>query len=41
MALKIILDSSIGLSQKEVTSRGYYFIPLAITLGDKTYTEGR
>jgi DegV family protein with EDD domain len=40
MALKIILDSSIGLSKEQVISQGYYFIPLAITLGDKTYTEG-
>jgi DegV family protein with EDD domain len=40
MALKIILDSSIGLSREAVIKRGYYFIPLAITLGEKTYTEG-
>jgi DegV family protein with EDD domain len=40
MALKIIVDSSIGLSQKEAQEKGYSFIPLLITLGDKTYTEG-
>jgi fatty acid-binding protein DegV len=40
MALKIIVDSSIGLSQKEALERGYFFIPLSITLGEKTYAEG-
>src|SRR5574344_2202854 len=40
MALKIIVASSIGLSQKEAQEKGYSFIPLLITLGDKTYTEG-
>jgi DegV family protein with EDD domain len=40
MALKIIVDSSIGLSEKEAVERGYFFIPLSITLGEKTYREG-
>jgi DegV family protein with EDD domain len=40
MSLKIIVDSSIGLSQKEAVAKGYFFIPLSITLGDKTYQEG-
>lgn len=40
MALKIVLDSSIGYTKEEVLQKGYYFIPLLITLGDVTYTEG-
>jgi DegV family protein with EDD domain len=40
MSLKFIVDSSIGISQAEALKKGLYFVPLAITIGDKTYTEG-
>jgi DegV family protein with EDD domain len=40
MALKIIVDSSSGFTQKEALEKGYYFIPLLVTLGEKTYHEG-
>ena len=40
MALKFIVDSSIGISQAEALKKGLYFVPLAITIGGKTYTEG-
>jgi DegV family protein with EDD domain len=40
MALKIIVDSSIGLTKEEALQKGYFFVPLQITLGEKTYTEG-
>lgn len=40
MALKFVVDSSIGLSEQEAKEKGYGFVPLQISLGDKTYTEG-
>lgn len=40
MALRIVVDSSIGFSEKEAKERGYLYIPFSITLGEKTYTEG-
>jgi len=40
MALKIVLDSSIGFTKEEALKQGFYFIPFPITLGEKTYTEG-
>jgi DegV family protein with EDD domain len=40
MGLRFIVDSSIGYSQEETLKRGCLYIPLAITLGEKTYTEG-
>lgn len=40
MSLKIIVDSSVGLTKAEALERGYFFIPLSILLGDKNYTEG-
>jgi len=40
MALKIIVDSSIGLTKEEALQKGYFFVPLQITLGEKTYAEG-
>jgi DegV family protein with EDD domain len=40
MSRKIVVDSSCGLSQEEALKRGYLYVPLAVTLGEKTYTEG-
>ncbi|MCH4228678.1 MAG: DegV family protein [Bacilli bacterium] len=40
MALKIIVDSSCGYSKEEAEAKGYFYVPLQITLLGKTYTEG-
>jgi EDD domain protein, DegV family len=40
MGLKIVVDSSIGFSKEEAVARGLSFIPLSVTLGDRTYLEG-
>lgn len=40
MGLKLVVDSSIGFSQKEALAKGLSFIPLSVTIGDKTFSEG-
>jgi DegV family protein with EDD domain len=38
--MKIVLDSSIGFSKEEALQKGYYYVPLQVSLGGKNYTEG-
>ncbi|MCI1245173.1 MAG: DegV family protein [Bacilli bacterium] len=40
MALKIVVDSSSGLSRADALAQGLYFIPLSVTVGEKTFSEG-
>lgn len=38
--MKIVLDSSCGLSMQEARAQGYGYVPLQISLANKNYTEG-
>ena len=40
MKLAIVVDSSCGLSKKEIEARGWYFLPLYINIDGKEYTDG-
>ena len=40
MKLGIVVDSSCGLSKKEVEARGWYFLPLYINIDGKEYVDG-
>ncbi|MCI2111482.1 MAG: DegV family protein [Bacilli bacterium] len=40
MALKVVVDSSSGLSRADALAQGLYFVPLSVTIGEKTFSEG-
>jgi DegV family protein with EDD domain len=40
MSIEILVDSASGLTQKEAAEKGLLFVPLAVTIGSNTYTEG-
>ena len=40
MKIKMLFDSSVGLTKEEVESKGAGFVPIIITVDDKDYYEG-
>lgn len=40
MKLAIVVDSSCGLSKKEASDRGWFYLPLCITIDGKEYADG-
>lgn len=40
MKLKIVVDSSCGLTKKEAEDRGWYFLPLFLNIDGKEYADG-
>lgn len=40
MKLVIVVDSSCGLTKKEAEARGWFFLPLFITIDNKEYEDG-
>ena len=38
--IKILVDSSSDFSVEEIRQKGYLFVPVTITIGEKTYTDG-